>query len=517
MNPLRVAAAAALFTTGPFAATAQARPPGTSPSSAAPRPGRAGTPPSATKAKPSSFGHVAGSAIQKYGVVPKNNRAMYLGHRGHIDTKIDFDDFVNDDHTVAVWWYPQYAYAHSGPIVSDIGSGFYAFGQADYRKGDGGYKDAGTPMFFVQIGNKKALYFLPQAKTGKWLHIAVVRRNNNVKLYVEGLPQTPIEILDAEKNLSKKVPEISLAGVSGTPTGKIRLGRTDTSSEKNWQAYGMIDDLAVFDKALTAAQVIALRSKKRLTGAEDGLVAGLSFESKISSAKPLPPKLRGTYTKSKVYSVAVSKDRQAKDSATFNNPLIIGRVSVPVRLPFKKGEVWRVTQGQAARGGSHNGSAAFCYDFVLHKPNAGSKNYPNGTRYAPIYNAAPGVIVRYHNKPPTDKGDGSYVRIQVAPNEQLQYLHLAKGTLTSKASGGTTASNGSKLVPVSANKALALGEQVGKLGPASAHLHFAGGNTVEHGTTIPIAFDNYWASNDGGATWVKIVRGHPKAGQLIKR
>lgn len=462
----------------------------------------------------SQIGPVTKGPIVPMGHVPEQNKAMYLGYKGYVDTEIAFGDFFDAEHTISVWWYPQYAYGHTGPIVSDVGPGNYAFGQLDYRKGDGGFMDAGRPMFFIRVGNRTVKFMLAEAKTQQWIHLAVVRKGDTLLLYVNGTKRTPVEVTDKEKNTLKYMPHLSLAGVPNKPTGKIRLGRDDLS--KIWQAYGLIDDLAVFKKALTASELKAIRDAKRLTGHESGLLAGLSFEKPISSSKPLPAKLAGSWPNNdRAYHVPVSGDRKASDGGTFNNAFIIGVVSKPVQLPFKKDEVWRVVQGQNDPAVSHNGTAVFCYDFVLHKSGAAGKNYPEGTRYAPVYAGAAGKVVSYRK-------NGSYVgrepfnvRIEIGPKEALGYLHLAKDQLTPKATGGTPNDKGQYFVPARQAKSIAKGEEVGKLGPNAAHLHFSG--TSGEKVTIPIAFDDYWASDDDGATWKKVYRGHPKKGQLIKR
>jgi hypothetical protein len=480
--------------------------------------------PAAGAPTPHSSPHtVPGAGIPKtpMGTVPKQNKAIYLGYKGHVDTDLAFSEFFAADHTVMAWYMPQYPHGDTGPIVAENGSGTYAFGQLDYREGDGGKEDAGSPVFFVQVGNKKVLYLLPEMVPGKWIHVAVVRKGPKFSLYVWGVKRTPVEVIDKATNATKNVPEIDVTSASGLPSGTLRIGRRtsgDTGSKAVWQAYGLVDDIAVFDKAMNGSEITTTIAKQRLGGHEAGLIAGWSFED-AAPKKPLPARLARPWTKSsRAYRMAVSDVRNSNlDKVLFDNPFIIGEVSADVQLPFKKNEVWKVVQGQDDPAGSHNGSAAFCYDFVVaNQPKNGT--YPKGTELAPVYAGAAGKVVKYRKDGAFDGPREPYfLKIRVGTNEHIGYLHLDENSLHDAAHGGTCDAEHDCTVAVEDADSIAKGAKVALLGPKAEHLHFGGTGLLVDGSTIPIAFSDYWASDDGGKTWVKVWRGHPKKGQLIKR
>lgn len=70
---------------------------------------------------------------------------------------------------------------------------------------------------------------------------------------------------------------------------------------------------------------------------------------------------------------------------------------------------------------------------------------------------------------------------------------------------------------INASSTVQAGQFLAKVGPKAAHLHFGALNKTEAGVTLPVAFTDYWISNDEGDTWQHVLRGHPKKGQWIKR
>lgn len=455
--------------------------------------------------KPNAFGHV-----------PKVNKAVYLGNRGYVDTDIEFADFFAADHTLVAWWMPQYPTAYQGPIFAENGGGTFAIGQWDAMAGD-----SSNPFFFVQVGTVRRIYQTPEAVAGKWLHVAVVRDGDTFKLYLNGVKKAPVKVLNNKTHKVQTLPDLDAGSASKLPTGKLRLGRRTTSnssvSHRNWQAYGLIDDIAVFTTALSAQEIKAIKDRDRLLGFEQDLLAGLSFEAPLSTSKPLPTLLRGAWKRSnKAYHVAVSATRaSSSDAKIFDNPLIVGRVSQSAQLPFAKGEVWRVNQGYDHMAWSHFGASAFAYDMTLFKPNSGAHNYPNGNDFAPLYAVVEGNLVKYRSGYPSTGAREPYkITMQIGPNEIASYMHLADGTLSPKATNGVTTDGELFEIPLKAQQKLAKGEYIGKAGPKADHLHFGAHNGE---WTIPIAFDDYEASDDNGATWHHVFGGHPKEGQLIKR
>src|SRR4030095_12678986 len=201
-------------------------------------------------------------------------------------------------------------------------------------------------------------------------------------------------------------------------------------------------------------------------------------------------------------------DRNAYDPAS-----VPSSVSESLQLPFVSGEVWRVIQGYDSQGGSHNGYAAFCYDFVVATPD--NSVYPNGTIEAPIHSASYGTLASYFKYGGFNSAgqETNVVNITTAPNEFLSYLHNEFNSINPDLDTGECneethicgfrAGAGPPVEP---------GEFLAKVGGYARHLHFAGLNSLLTGyfVTFPVPFDNYYASDDQGATWKYVTRGYPQ-------
>ncbi len=472
--------------------------------------------------------YIQGGQRSQYGL-PEQNRAIYLGWQGYVDTQLDFSQFFHADHTIMAWFMPQYPYAYEGPIFAENGDGTYVIGQGDYRDGDGGYKDAGNPVFLIQIGDKKAQYLVPEfnessLKVHPWVHIAVVRHNNIFDLYINGAQRWPVKNIDKETNTFTWGSRIDASSISppSLPSGTLRFGRRTSlppiiprgtpeaviAPRRDWQAFGLLDDVAVFNEALTYLEIPAIKNQKRLSGSEAGLLAGWCFDKPALDEKPLPPKLNSWWDPSpRAYRVPVSADRNSdSDDWHFGNPFIIGETQVALKLPIPVNEEWYVIQGYNARGGSHNGYAAFCYDFKLY--NDTGPNYPNGTAYAPVQISSPGKVVLY--------GNGAVILKQAA-GEYTTYMHLAANSLSTAISGGTyDADIGYYIIPENQAPYFQQSSQIAEVDPTAYHLHWAGkGGLLTQ--TIPMAFSNYDVWDTQSQSWVHVLRGHPKAGQRIRR
>lgn len=458
------------------------------------------------------------------GTLPKQNTAIYLGWKGYIDTQLDFSKFFDSDHTIMGWFLPQYPHGYEGPIFAENGSGAYLIGQDDYRSGDGGFKDEGSSVLFIQIGANKVLYLVPEFKANTWQHITVVRQNNKFMLYLNGSHKTPVKVTDAKNNTTVPDTEIEVSGsFTSKPSGTLRFGRRtsgSSTSKRDWQTYGLLDDVAVFQKALSAAEINALKNKKRLTGLEKDLIAGWCFDKPVSKESPLPPLLSFWRKDStRTYKVPISSDRKSvADSQAFDNPLIIGETQVALKLPFYAGEVWQVVQGYGAVGGSHNGSAVFSYDFGFHKNADYGPYHPAGAGNVPFLASVSGKAVGYVKDSAKTGLEINRITLKHAAEEYITYLHLAKKSLPTVVKGGTCEPDTEYcLIAEAGAPHFPQGSVIGEIGPIARHLHLAGRSGLTDGTVIPVAFTDYRASDDGGKTWVHVLRGHPKAGQLIKR
>lgn len=57
--------------------------------------------------------------------------AVTIGWKGVVDTDVQFTEFYAGNHTIVVWFLPQYPNAYAGPILSVNGAGSYLVGLGD--------------------------------------------------------------------------------------------------------------------------------------------------------------------------------------------------------------------------------------------------------------------------------------------------------------------------------------------------------------------------------------------------
>ena len=374
--------------------------------------------------------------------LPSQNKAIYLGWGGYVDTQSDFNVFFDSDHTLMTWFMPQYLYAYRGPIFTNTGEGTYFFGMEDYRMGDGGLKDEGNPVMTLQVGDQQKLFLVPGLTRNQWHHLAVVRSDDVIRVYMDGSKLQPVKILDKVGNLIVQDTELAVNGVS-TPQGTLRFGRKEAGQDTSTQLYGLLDDAAVFNRALSTLEIDGIRNNKRLSGNESGLLLGWSFDQPKKGEPPLSPFINATaHLNGRATRVTVTPDRfDIADGAAYYAPYLLGTVVEATQLPFKADEVWKVIQGYDSRGGSHNGFAAFCYDFGLAKSEP-HKLYPDSTVFAPIYSASYGHITYYvkDDAPKEEEGgpqEQNVIFVKTAENEYLSYRHNEQYSIEDKFDKGT--------------------------------------------------------------------------------
>jgi len=418
------------------------------------------------------------------------NHAAAFGWRGYADTDLQFSEFYGSDHTLMARFMVQYPNAYTGPIVSVNGSGSFfvakAFDQARLQ---------------VNLGGTQQTIDLPNpVQAGVWYHLALVRTGDSFTFYLDG---------------NQVCPACSVSAGPSPPSGTLRFARlangsTDNSHEA--QFYGFIDDLAVFNTALTANQIQAIAIAPRLTGSEPDLYAGYTFDSSTPGGGALPatlsrpvsfltvtpgPQIPGT----PAYAALVSQQRDSAADAPLLPPPF---QQTTMRLPFPVGEAWQIIQGWDNPSGSHHGPASFAWDFIL----AGHPQ--SDTNGKPIYAAGPGTVVETRNDRDSCSGyPASYVMVQQAPSEIGAYLHFIKGS-----------------VAVAMNQVVASGDflanagDTGNTGCGAYHLHFALHTLPESQAgvlvTFPGAFNNYEVSTDSGGTWQAVQRGVPKNTEWVR-
>lgn len=439
------------------------------------------------------------------------NFAAALGWRGHVDTDVQLSEFYPSDHTVAVRFMPQYPDAYSGPLVAVDGAGAYAIGMGATQF-DPSATTKLRSRLEVRMGGASGTYTVgPVLTAAEWHHLALVRAGSTLRLYFDG------QRLEVDGCASAPC-DLTMAGPA--PSGTLRFGRLADGSTlfgHESQFYGLIDDVAVFDRALSAGEIAQLAGSDRLSGTESGLLAGWTFDSAAPSGAPLAAALtrsaelrspaddgvayEGVGALLPAQKVPVSQTRDDSFDAEFLPPPF---QQTSMRLPFPKGQVWEVGQGWQGEI-SHNGRAAFAWDFNLAGVPAAD------TEGQPAYAAAGGPVVETQEG--RDCGAGypaNYVMVEHAPDEIGAYLHFLEGSL--QVSTGDVVSPGVHLADTG---------DTGNTGCGSFHVHFGLHNLPESQAgslvTFPGAFSDYEVSSDQGASWEHVARGVPAPGQWVRR
>jgi len=460
-------------------------------------------------------------------VIPTQNYCVFLGPRSAVETEIAFSTFFDHPHTIAGWFMPQYTVGGChGPLFAASGPGRYFVGQGDYRTGNvltskmplapGVSPQAGNPVLAIYAGSESRIYLAPTFESGVWQHLAVVRLPTLVGdvllVYLNGQELKPVTVtthtvgvtqpdgtvkqMFTSKTVASASALVLPTSLHGADLGKLVLGRSlhPTNSASHAQAYGLLDDVAIFDHALTQAEITNLVSKKRLSGYETGLLAGWGFDTP-SAGKILPAKLSGAITEENVDpNLKVSSGRNSDaDKWILDNPFVIAATTPTVKFPFATGDAWKVIQGYCNPTGSHNGDvASFCYDLTRV---AG----PSGN--TPVHAAVGGYVYNYFNHPdPNAAMEGNTVNLyNDAVDLGVTYMHLADNSLIpAVVDGDQIPANPTAWVQVwPAQRIISGGQEIGKDGPRANHLHLAGMDSFVSGLsvqlasgTIPIAFEH---------------------------
>ncbi len=135
------------------------------------------------------------------------------------------------------------------------------------------------------------------------------------------------------------------------------------------QFYGFVDDVALLRGDLPTSRIQQLSDAIRLTGNEKNVVAGYTFDARKPNGQPLPGSFRrrAAFVKGRSARVRVSELRSSNEDGKIIAALRPSQV-VPWTLPFAKGQEWKVSHGNSTPNSSHNGFAAFAWDFALADP-----------------------------------------------------------------------------------------------------------------------------------------------------
>ena len=493
-----------------------------------------------TKRKPLVIG--TSSATRKPSVTADAApRAVSFGWGGRVDTDLPIRDFFASDFTLMLWFLPEFPYAYAGPIITTSNgdsAATFSFGQGDYHWEEKKleFGEAGEPKLYLAVQGQRRVYKVgsklrkakvpnpvwashpsSKSKYGEiaaldWQHAAIVRKNGAFRVYLNG------ELL-ADKD--GQAPPT--ANVTYPSTVRLRLGRStaiggiDPFLTYEGQFYGLLDDVAIFKRALSSSEIDDyLAAHGNVSPARDtkDLLALWTFDDAHDRPVTFAERARR---------VSVSRARQgALDRKQFDR----AKPQVTMQLPFPAGEAWWVTQGYDDPAVSHKGFASFCLDFA---------RTDGKTKGAPFLASAPGTIVKLDDAQPDSTKDvpANFVAVRQAKGEYAVYMHHQKGSFAktyrsiaplvnnAKASAaGTSPGSTSKM----SAKTVAAGQKIALTGdsgaePGAYHLHLAVSNRiVSNGfATFPVAFTNYEVSYDEGKSWSKVAIGTPKAGEWVRR
>jgi murein DD-endopeptidase MepM/ murein hydrolase activator NlpD len=408
--------------------------------------------------------------------------ALACNWGGFADTNLDVNEFFFNDHTLTVRFLLQYPNSYQGPMAAVHGTGSLFVGQGDFDADPPG----ATPKLLVRLGNSQTTVPVNFA-ANSWHHLALVRAGTDVSLFLDGQP------IGAPLRLTSQA----------QPAGTLRFGKDTFDPNLDGggrQFYGLLDDIAVFTAALSAAEVATLAATPHLSGTEPNLLAGYVFGDPLQGGPP-PPLNRPLWLSVGASLVQVSANRDgAADAAGI--PLCSTSLT---HLPFPPGQAWQVIQGFDNPTGSHRGYAAFCHDLIL----AGQPQSASNGR--PFVAGAPGQVDTV-TQSAAPGGATNYLSVRQRQLEFGDYLHLVQNSAQ-----------------------VAVGDQVGfdqhlaDVGDTGAavgafHLHRAVTNLGEGNkgsggafVTIPAPLANYEVSDNQGQTWRAVIRGIPTPGQWLRR
>jgi hypothetical protein len=451
------------------------------------------------------------------------NHGYKLNEKGFIDTDLRMSDFFGAAFTISAWFMPEYTSCYYGPIFGESGGGYFVVGLGDYRRGDGGFLDGGSPVLYMKVGNKEAFYLAPGLTKRAWNHLAVVRTtlsrggSHTFHLYLNGQRLQPSS--NANGAITPQ-PDISFSTadpMTQGPQGYLRFGRRtsggQSESSRTWQFFGLIDEVAVMGAARTAAEIAQMATTPRVLGSESNLLAGWTFDEYLPlNWMALAPALKRPVTRSgPAHRVSLSWPRNGTADATyFDNPFFVSPTQVNYRLPLPANQIWRVVQGYDSPTGSHNGYAAYSLDFARV---GGPSGLPR------VSASVTGDIVDVNETVDPDPNvarEPYTLSITGAPNEFANYLHLAYGSWTEVFLDGQSLPPPRSDDPATA-MAVSQGEDVAALGPVADHLHYGVSSHLGVRGQFPAAFEAYYASDDKGVTWVPVFRGVPRVGQYVYR
>ncbi|MEZ4451475.1 MAG: LamG-like jellyroll fold domain-containing protein [Nannocystaceae bacterium] len=446
--------------------------------------------------------------------------AYKIDREGYLDADVDLAALFTGAFTLTAWVMPEYTFNDHGPIFASASGGFFTLGQGDYREGNGGYMTADDPVLHLRVGDRSATYLAPNYQRRSWNHVALVHAIDGGRsifhLFVNGERLAPIVAISEGGDGEAPAPELAIDGplLADDPPGPLRIGRRRagaTQDDEAWQLYAIVDEVAAFDRALADDQLLALL-RCGLRGDEDGLIVGFPIDDLEDPAAT--PRLGALVVPEGLAGARVTRvttrDRKWEanaDNAIFTDEALASPTTATYRLPFAPGEAWRVIQEPDSRGGSHNGYAAFCWDFVRDE----------GSSSKIVYRAsAPGSIIRVIDDlvPAPDEREGNSVTVRAAEREHNLYLHDEPGSFVEIFRGGAPLVPGQFPQDDPAYELpIAAGDPIARTGDNAAHLHF---DASDGFVTQAMAFSEYERWDEDARAWRRVARGVPRLGDVLR-
>ena len=414
--------------------------------------------------------------------------ALALTWNSRADLNLKFSEFFNSNHTISVWFMPQFPDSYVGPIVAEAPGPANRPQPAFFLMGTGVYasKQADKMRMALRVGgaeNEKQYDKVFQANT--WHHLAVVRDGNTFKMFFDGSALGQLTV-NSDLPVVKDIP--------------VRLGQTakwrGVFNNHPTQFYGLIDDLAIFTKALSTREIANLaKPSTKLTGNESGLLAGFPLSKSLPS--PASSKLgRKVTLHGQATLVETSSTRDsAKDAKLLPMPSEAFQFSLPVSLH----QPLYVGQAPISIGGSHTGRRNFPYDLV---PSQLSKTGDvtllenhKPFEHIPFLALSNGTVDRIDDGIPSGEQDppatnAMFISIDGMPGYWWKHLHWESGTAKVKVND-----------KVKAGQVLA---SIGDSGQAEGNIHhhtlieyYPDGQsptdtTTTHEVSVPFAFVDYF-------------------------
>jgi len=450
--------------------------------------------------------------------LPESGAALFTWGTSY-DTDILVESFFGSDHAVMVRFMPQYERSYEGPLFTTIGEAadpVYTVSLTSERAATGM-----EPHVLVRLGGARALYQVPHpvaptlSSSGEitaptpaaavWRQLFIVRRGDALEVWLDG-----DHLCRTANPLGTPVPPCDLTVGATAPRGQLRLGNrpiADPNAETQNQFYGFIDDIAVFDHALTPTELLGwFLTGSGIAEGSTGLRTGINFDRPGTGPRIREPaSLRGN-----ARIVVVSAGHASGiDAPTL--PLVSS--ASPLELPFAFGETWQVRQEFATQF-THANTAAFCWDFIHVtdplRTGHGTPDDPTGP--GPTFIAASdGNVELIQQQFTAPSGPANFIVIRRGPDEFVTYAHLTQHS--ARVAVGASVRRADRLA------------QTSNVGGQPVHLHIAVTNRPEaldgqpstQLVTRPAYFVDYCVSNDFGITWSVVRFGMPRLAQWVKR